>query len=95
MARSASEEASARVHGVPGTAYGPAPELSPIDWWVWRPKDVRQLIVVTADTRLRAIREGVSKLKGARGIEDVDAQAWREGDTRESVLAQLASRRAA
>jgi len=74
---------------------GDAVELAPIDWWVWCVKDVRQLVVVTADTRLRAVREGVSKLKGARGIEDVDAQARRDGDTRESVSAQLASRRAA
>jgi|GEM_PF-3571362 len=80
-------------------------QLAPIDWWVWHRKRVKALAVVTAATRLRAVLEGVSKVRALLprvdgksptvGIDEVDAQAWREGDTRESVLAQLAARRAA
>ena len=94
MARSASEEASARVHGVSGAAYSPAPELSPIDWWVWHNRNVSLLVTVTAPTRLRAMLEGVSKIRGAVGVADVDAQVVREGETRATFLTGLARRAA-
>lgn len=94
MARSASEEAPTRVHGVPSAAYSPAPELGPVDWWVWPTRNLSLVVTVSAVTRLRAMLEGVSRIKGAVGVADVDAQVVRDGDTRAQFVAQL-TRRAA
>ena len=71
----------ARQHG--------EPELDPIDWWVWHLRNTGLMVVVTADTMLRAKLEGVSKIRGAVGVWDVDAEVRREGDTRATQLAKL------
>lgn len=64
-------------------------QLGPIDWWVWHNRNPSLLVTVTAATRSRAMIEGVSKIRGANGVWDVDAEVVREGDTREKRLARL------
>lgn len=68
-----------------------ASELGPIDWWVWHRRNPTLLVTITAVTRSRAMLEGVSKIKGANGVWDVDAEVVREGDARATKLAQLAA----
>ncbi len=69
---------------------GAAEQLGPIDWWVWHRRNMSLLVVVSAVTRSRAMREGVSKIRGATGVWDVDAEVVREGDTRAKRLARAA-----
>jgi len=72
------------------------PELGPIDWWVWHRRYTDVLAVTTAVTRLRAVMDGVSLLRGQMrnrngiGISDLDAEVKREGETRATKLAELA-----
>jgi hypothetical protein len=67
-----------------------ASELGPVDWWVWHNRNVSLLVTVTAVTRQRAMLEGVSKIRGAVSIADVDAQVVREGESRATFLATRA-----
>jgi hypothetical protein len=69
-----------------------ASQLGPIDWWVWHRRNLSLLVTVNAVTRTRAMLEGVSKIKGANGVWDVDAEVVREGDTREKWLARAQSK---
>lgn len=66
-------------------------EIGPIDWWVWHRRNLSLLVTVNAVTRSRAMLEGVTKIKGANGVWDVDAEVVREGETREKRLARRAA----
>jgi hypothetical protein len=69
---------------------GASEQLGPIDWWVWHNRNLSLLVTVTAVTRLRAQLEGVSKIRDAVSVADVDAQVVREGETRAMFLASQA-----